>query len=201
MKRIYLIDCPGVVPPNMADSEQDILLRGVVRVENVENPEQYIQAVLDRCKRYHLERTYEVRDWTDATEFIQALARKGGRLLKGGEADLDGVAKMILNDFMRGKIPWYVPPPSAGEQSAGIEGRDGKLGEMSKKRKRNGEGETVNAEAKEAETDFASFSDEEIDVSDEDSDVSEHAGGVDIDEDQPEFDSAAKRQKTSAGPE
>ncbi|KKA22863.1 GTP-binding family protein, partial [Rasamsonia emersonii CBS 393.64] len=31
MRRIYLIDCPGVVPPNPNDTEEDILLRGVVR--------------------------------------------------------------------------------------------------------------------------------------------------------------------------
>ena len=46
MRRIYLIDCPGIVPPNQHDTPQDLLLRGVVRVENVENPEQYIPAVL-----------------------------------------------------------------------------------------------------------------------------------------------------------
>ncbi|KAK5275353.1 GTPase required for pre-60S ribosomal subunit nuclear export and maturation, partial [Exophiala xenobiotica] len=38
MRRIYLIDCPGVVPPSQGDTEEEILLRGVVRVENVENP-------------------------------------------------------------------------------------------------------------------------------------------------------------------
>ena len=48
MKRIYLIDCPGVVPPSNEDTPQDILLRGVVRVEKLENPEQYIDAVLQR---------------------------------------------------------------------------------------------------------------------------------------------------------
>ena len=42
MKRIYLIDCPGVVPANENSSDEDILLRGVVRVENVSNPEQYV---------------------------------------------------------------------------------------------------------------------------------------------------------------
>ena len=46
MRRIYLIDCPGIVPPNQNDTPEDLLLRGVVRVENVENPEQYIPAVL-----------------------------------------------------------------------------------------------------------------------------------------------------------
>lgn len=131
MKRIYLIDCPGVVPPSNNDSPQDILLRGVVRVENVENPEQYIAAVLQKTKPQHIERTYDIRGFDNATGFLELLARKGGRLLKGGEADVDGVAKMVLNDFLRGKIPWFTPPPSDGErQEKGVEGRKGMLGEM-----------------------------------------------------------------------
>ena len=83
MKRIYLIDCPGVVPPSNNDSEQDILLRGVVRVENVENPEQYIAAVLSKTKPQHIERTYDIKGYSSSTEFLELLARKGGRLLRG----------------------------------------------------------------------------------------------------------------------
>ena len=139
MKRIYLIDCPGVVPPSNNDSEQDILLRGVVRVENVEHPEQYIAAVLNKTKPQHIERTYDVRGYSNATEFLELLARKGGRLLRGGEADVDGVAKMVLNDFLRGKIPWYTPPLATVGEADGIDGRRGRLGEMGKKRKREDE--------------------------------------------------------------
>lgn len=67
------------------------------------------------------------------------LARKGGRLLKGGEADMDGVAKMVLNDFMRGKIPWFTPCPKMTEEEEAknviaLKGREGRLGEMRKKR-------------------------------------------------------------------
>lgn len=140
MKRIYLIDCPGVVPPSPNDGDTDILLRGVVRVENVQNPEQYIPAVLTKCKMHHIERTYDIKEWDgDAATFLEVLARKGGKLLKGGEADWASVAKMVLNDFLRGKIPWFTPPPhvEGGATSAdGIEGRAGRLGEMSRKRKR-----------------------------------------------------------------
>ncbi|KAF8428173.1 nucleolar GTP-binding protein 2 [Tirmania nivea] len=136
MRRIFLIDCPGIVPPNQTDTEEDILLKGVVRVENVSNPEQYIPAVLNKCKRSHVERTYEVKGWTNSIEFLELLARKGGRLLKGGEPDLDGVAKMVLNDFMRGKVPWFTPCPKAeGAADEKLEGREGKLGEMRTKRK------------------------------------------------------------------
>lgn len=136
MKRIYLIDCPGVVPPSNNDSPEDILLRGVVRVENVENPEQYIAAVLKRTKPQHIQRTYDLKGFETATEFLELLARKGGRLLKGGEADVDGAAKMVLNDFIRGKLPWFTPPPvvEGQEGEKGIEGRKGMLGEMGKVR-------------------------------------------------------------------
>ena len=143
MKRIYLIDCPGVVPPSQGDSEQDILLRGVVRVENVEHPAQYIDAVLRRTQTRHIERTYDIKhaDYNDdSVEFLSILARKAGRLLKGGEPDVDGVAKMVLNDFLRGKIPWFTPPPKKEkvESAVGtevVEGRKGTLGEMPAKRK------------------------------------------------------------------
>ncbi|KAH0338387.1 nuclear/nucleolar GTP-binding protein, partial [Aureobasidium melanogenum] len=174
MKRIYLIDCPGVVPPNMGDTDEDILLRGVVRIENVENPEQYVAAALKKCKRHHIERTYDVRDWETHTEFLELLARKGGKLLKGGEADMDSVAKMVLNDFLRGKIPWFTPPPaSAAAWAAAEEAKAEIQTEVIKKRKRavtdeDGEPEEEEEEGgsiddEEEEDDFASFTSDEED--------------------------------------
>lgn len=123
MKRIFLIDCPGIVPPSTKDSEEDILFRGVVRVEHVSHPEQFIPGILKRCQRKHLERTYEISGWEDSTQFIELLARKHGRLLKGGEPDEAGMSKQILNDFNRGKIPWFVPPPEKDEQESGSENK------------------------------------------------------------------------------
>lgn len=139
MRKIFLIDCPGIVPPSSKDSEQDVLLRGVVRVENVSNAEQYIPAVLDRCQVKHVERTYEISGWKDATDFLQMLARKQGRLLKGGEPDESAVAKQVVSDFNRGKIPWFVLPPEKEEEEKAKE-EDKK----SKKRSQQDE-EVVNA--------------------------------------------------------
>jgi nuclear GTP-binding protein len=208
MKRIYLIDCPGVVPPSNGDSEQDILLRGVVRVENVENPAQYIPAVLRIAQTKHIERTYEIKfsEYNDdANEFLSILARKGGRLLRGGEADVDGVAKMVLNDFLRGKIPWFsAPPKKAGgvetdEQKGLVEGREGRLGEMpskGQKRKRDEvEAGTVEPDARnDADVDAVEVNGDEDDAQDEFEheaaeddvdDVDDDDDGVDLDE---EFD-------------
>merc|ERR1712080_127970 len=38
------------------------------------------------------------------------MAKNCGRLLKGGEPDIASVAKMVLNDWQRGKLPYFVPP-------------------------------------------------------------------------------------------
>ena len=111
MKKIYLIDCPGVVY-NPAESDDEKVLKGVVRVELVENPGDYIPAVLAKVKKEYMARTYRVNaDWTDHNDFLERVAQKYGKLLKGGEPDINTVAKMVLNDWQRGKIPFYIPPP------------------------------------------------------------------------------------------
>ncbi|KAJ3018974.1 UNVERIFIED_CONTAM: GTPase required for pre-60S ribosomal subunit nuclear export and maturation, partial [Siphonaria sp. JEL0065] len=111
MKRIYLIDCPGIVYPDPTDTETDIILKGVVRIENIQQPEDHIAAVLSRVRTDYIQRTYEVDSWTDSIDFLTQIAKKSGRLLKMGEPDVGTVAKMILNDWLRGKIPYYTMPP------------------------------------------------------------------------------------------
>ena len=32
-------------------------------------------------------------------------------IIKGGEPDVNGVAKIVLNDFQRGRLPYFVKPP------------------------------------------------------------------------------------------
>ena len=56
-------------------------------------------------------RTYRVSDWESPNDFLEKVAQKCGKLLKGGEPDINTVSKMILNDWQRGKIPFFVPPP------------------------------------------------------------------------------------------
>ncbi|KAL6887592.1 GTP-binding protein [Trichoderma longibrachiatum] len=182
MKRIYLIDCPGIVPPSSTDTPTDLVLRGVVRVEKVEHPEQYIDALLSRVKQHHMEKTYDVRGWSNATELLELLARKGGRLLRGGEPDLDGVAKMMLNDFMRGRIPWYTPAPKSteeGEEGSGnVNGRGGRLGEMPRKRPAS---ETLD-DAADAEAEVPAGKEDDEGSSDHDDDESNSAGEASGDE-------------------
>ncbi|QQP55129.1 Nucleolar GTP-binding protein 2, partial [Caligus rogercresseyi] len=106
MKKIYLIDCPGVVVPS-EDSDQDKVLKGIVRVELVQDPSCYIPGILERIKKDYLERVYKVRGWKDAPEFLEKVAQKTGKLLKGGEPDINA-----------GKLPYFVPPPGCTSSEA-----------------------------------------------------------------------------------
>lgn len=125
----------------------------------MKNPSQYVQVMMERCQTRHIERTYGVKDWSSDEDFLEKIARKSGRLLKGGEADLDAVAKTILNDFLRGRIPWFTAPPKAENGEEGIEGREGRLGEMRSggKRKRDGEAD----EGSDVSDEFEGFEDED----------------------------------------
>ncbi|XP_037128826.1 nucleolar GTP-binding protein 2-like [Syngnathus acus] len=110
MRRIFLIDCPGVVYPS-EDSETDIVLKGVVQVEKIKDPEEHIGAVLERAKPEYIQKTYRIPTWSSAEDFLEKLAFRTGKLLKGGEPDLPTVSKMVLNDWQRGRIPFFVKPP------------------------------------------------------------------------------------------
>uniref|UniRef100_A0A663MQE7 Nucleolar GTP-binding protein 2 n=1 Tax=Athene cunicularia TaxID=194338 RepID=A0A663MQE7_ATHCN len=112
MRRIFLIDCPGVVYPS-GDTETDVVLKGVVQVEKIKSPEDHISAVLERAKPEYIRKTYKIDSWKDTEEFLEKLAARTGKLLKGGEPDMQTVSKMVLNDWQRGRIPFFVKPPNA----------------------------------------------------------------------------------------
>jgi nuclear GTP-binding protein len=115
-KRISLIDCPGVVVDTAGDTETDSVLKGVVRAERLENPEDYIDAILETVKREHIAGQYKLSakgdtTWTDSTSLLEMIARRCGRLRKGGDPCLRTAAIMIINDYQRGRLPHYIAPP------------------------------------------------------------------------------------------
>jgi len=92
MRRIFLIDCPGVVFPT-GETDEEKVLKGVVRVEKLKTPEDFIPTVLERIKKEYMCRMYKLTGWTDTNDFIDQVARRTGKLLKGGEPDINTVSK------------------------------------------------------------------------------------------------------------
>ena len=54
---------------------------------------------MDRTEPKNIYDTYAVGQWEDSDDFLKTLAIKTGKLLKGGEADLNNVARQVIVDF------------------------------------------------------------------------------------------------------
>lgn len=115
-KRISLIDCPGVVVDTAGDTETDLVLKGVVRAERLEHPDEFVPAIMERVQRIHLNAQYKLskangEKWQTAEELLEAVALQMGRLKKGGDPCIRSAAIALILDYQRGRLPHYVPPP------------------------------------------------------------------------------------------
>jgi len=115
-RKLYMLDCPGIVPPTANDYENDCakVLKGVVRPERIKDPSGYIDEVVNRVKKQYLLQRYRLppdTTWENGEEFLSVLAYKMGKLFKGGEPDLEITARIVLQDWQRGRIPFFTPPP------------------------------------------------------------------------------------------
>ncbi|SPJ12621.1 GTPase, putative [Plasmodium sp. DRC-Itaito] len=109
--KIYLIDCPGIVPYDIEDSEK--ILRCTMRLEKITNPHFYIDDIFKMVNLSYILKIYKLSEdltFKNSEEFLEILAKKMGKLLKGGEPDITSVAKVIINDWIKGKIPYFVNP-------------------------------------------------------------------------------------------
>jgi nuclear GTP-binding protein len=125
-KRIYLIDCPGIVY-DTNESQVDKVLKGVVRAEKIPDPDSYIQAIIDRVQPKHIADIFGVHSWTNSEDFIIQVAERTGKLLKGGEPDINNVAKSIIFDWQRGNIPYFTKAPQVDKDAVNMTRQVGEL--------------------------------------------------------------------------
>ena len=61
---------------------------------------------------------YRIGDYDNPKEFLVQVAMSRGKLKKGGIPDLEGTAKMILQDWVSGRIKYYALPPGHVEKDS-----------------------------------------------------------------------------------
>jgi nuclear GTP-binding protein len=106
------------------------VLKGVVRAERLDAPADFIQPILNRVKPIYVQRQYGIGEWSDSMDFLCKVALKSGRVLKGGEPDVNTIAINVINDWQRGKLPYFVAPPrSEDDEDNEGEGGDEPMGE------------------------------------------------------------------------
>ncbi|KAF8621372.1 hypothetical protein AX15_007835 [Amanita polypyramis BW_CC] len=120
---LRIVDSPGVVfddddfDDGKGSKKSNVLLRNVVRVEDVEDPIAVVEEILQRTPRETLQKLYNLPEYTSTLEFLTMLALTSGKLLKGGTPDVNSAARHILMDWNHQKIPYYSTPPTVHPSS------------------------------------------------------------------------------------
>ena len=78
----------------------------------MEDPTAPIELLVQRCSKEQLIEKYKIGDFSDAREFLFAIARRYGKLKKNDIADLGQAAHIVLNDWNNGKLTYFSPVPT-----------------------------------------------------------------------------------------
>lgn len=110
-KNIKLLDCPGIVFAQGQREDDSLFLRNCLKVEQMEDPVSPVLKIVERCAAEQLMQLYQIPRFRDGQEFLLHVARRQGKLKKGGLPNYEAAAKAVLNDWNQGKIPFYMSPP------------------------------------------------------------------------------------------
>lgn len=73
-------------------------------------------AVLERVASRLVMSVYNIAAYADCEDMLRQVAVARGRLRKGGTADIEAAARMVLADWRDGAIPFHTLPPSRGNE-------------------------------------------------------------------------------------
>ncbi|PWN40862.1 P-loop containing nucleoside triphosphate hydrolase protein [Ceraceosorus guamensis] len=135
-KSLKLVDCPGIV---LFDKEEKARMQSVgnlmalglgntIKVELIEDPVTPVATILSRVPAQQLIDLYGIQggfDFVqpstssndaqgDPTDFLMRVALLRGKVGKGGVPDIEGAARIVLQDWNVGRIKWSIAPPVRG---------------------------------------------------------------------------------------
>lgn len=116
-KNIKLLDSPGIVfAKNTGNKESQqmssiLALRNAIKVESLSDPSLPIEALLNRVNKRDLMTFYRLTEFNSVREFLCLIAKRFGKMLKGGILDINSAAIKVLQDWNNGKIKYCTLPP------------------------------------------------------------------------------------------
>ncbi|KAE8355494.1 hypothetical protein BDV28DRAFT_37885 [Aspergillus coremiiformis] len=120
---IMLCDCPGLVFPNFATTKADLVVNGVLPIDQQREFTGPATIVAQRVPKHFLENVYGVKIHTrpieeggtgipTGSEVLRAYARARGFSTQGlGQPDESRAARYVLKDYVNGKLLYCHPPP------------------------------------------------------------------------------------------
>ncbi|RAL10031.1 ribosome biogenesis GTPase LSG1 [Aspergillus homomorphus CBS 101889] len=120
---IMLCDCPGLVFPNFATTKADLVVNGVLPIDQQREFTGPASLVAQRIPKHFLENVYGVKinlrpveeggtGIPTGSEVLRAYARARGFSTQGlGQPDESRAARYVLKDYVNGKLLYCHPPP------------------------------------------------------------------------------------------
>ncbi|GFR43831.1 hypothetical protein Agub_g4952, partial [Astrephomene gubernaculifera] len=109
-KHIKLLDSPGVVFAS-AENDAAAALRNAIKIEKLSDPLSPVAEILKRVPAKQLMMLYKIQTFSTPEEFLHLIALARGKLRRGGTPDSPAAARIVLQDWNDGRIPYYTSPP------------------------------------------------------------------------------------------
>ncbi|CAM6121655.1 unnamed protein product [Calypogeia fissa] len=140
--KLMLCDCPGLVFPSFSSSKSEMVASGVLPIDKLTDHRGPVQVVADNVPRAALEAIYGIslpkpKLYEDqsrppsAAELLFVFAVSRGYFANGGLPDETRAARLILKDYLSGKLPYCHSPPSTSDASASAANVDAQIDQVS----------------------------------------------------------------------
>jgi large subunit GTPase 1 len=120
-KEMCLMDCPGLVFPSFSSSKADMLVNGILPIDTLREYHPAISIIIKKIPRKILEKFYKIElpDIYSATQFLQVLATNRGFITGRALPDEARTAKIVLKDYVSGKLLYCNLRPDYSEEKFG----------------------------------------------------------------------------------
>lgn len=120
-KEFCLCDCPGLVFPNFVSTKAELIINGILPIDEMTNHVPPVNAVASLFTRKYFENFYGIRlresdDRLDSEELLNALGYLRGFMTPRGLPDHPKTARLLLKDFVNGKLLFCKAPPGINQQ-------------------------------------------------------------------------------------
>jgi len=119
---LLLCDCPGLVFPSFVTSKEELVLNGILPVDQLRDYVSPVNLLCSRIPRRELEQTYGLliprppegqlqSRPPNAEEFLSSHGLMRGYMTSQGRPDCSRSARVVLKDHVNGKLLFCHPPP------------------------------------------------------------------------------------------
>ncbi|XP_053986408.1 large subunit GTPase 1 homolog [Hylaeus volcanicus] len=126
-KDLLLCDCPGLVMPSFVSTKADMILNGILPIDNMRDQVPPVTLLGTLIPRHVIEDIYGIMlpqplDGEDpdrpptAEEILNAYGYNRGFMTQNGQPDNPRAARYLLKDFVNGKLLYCVAPPTVEQE-------------------------------------------------------------------------------------